>query len=197
MSEAATPRLEAERPPAKLIVLRGNSGSGKSIVASGLRAAYGRGLSIVRQDVVRRDILRERDWPNAVNIGLMDLMTRHLLDQGIPVVLEGIMATSRYGEMLAALARDHPQTVSYYFDIPFEITAERHRTKPNCHEWTVEAMREWFIPGDVLPGGADRIIGPDSTLEETVQRILTETGLMEAPRPPQASLADSEIKIAV
>jgi hypothetical protein len=182
---------------AKLIILRGNSGSGKSVVASGLRTAYGRGLAIIRQDVVRRDVLRERDWPNAVNIGLMDLMTRHLLGHGIHVVLEGIMATSRYGDMLAALALDHPQTVSYYFDIPFEITVERHHTKPNCHEWTVEDMRSWFLPEDVLPGGIDRIVSPDSTLEETVERILAETGLLDAPRPPQPSLAEAEIKVAM
>lgn len=47
----------------RLIVLRGNSGSGKSSVAMVLREAYGRGLAWVSQDLIRRIILRERDRP--------------------------------------------------------------------------------------------------------------------------------------
>ena len=44
----------------RLIVLRGNSGSGKSTVAKALREAYGRGVAWVSQDLIRRTILRER-----------------------------------------------------------------------------------------------------------------------------------------
>jgi hypothetical protein len=43
-------------PTTQLIVLRGNSGSGKTSVARALRQAYGRrGLALVSQDVLRRD----------------------------------------------------------------------------------------------------------------------------------------------
>ena len=38
----------------RLIVLRGNSGSGKSSVAAGVRARYGRGIALVGQDNLRR-----------------------------------------------------------------------------------------------------------------------------------------------
>ena len=51
----------------RLIVLRGNSASGKSSVAAGLREKYGRGLALVGQDNLRRVVLRERDRPGAVN----------------------------------------------------------------------------------------------------------------------------------
>src|SRR5699024_5501323 len=74
-----------------LILLRGNSGSGKSTVAAALRQAYGRGLAIIGQDVVRREILRERDLPGAANITMIDLMARHALAHGFHVVVEGIM----------------------------------------------------------------------------------------------------------
>jgi uridine kinase len=46
-----------------LIVLRGNSASGKGTVASALRDRYGRGIAIVAQDNLRRTVLRERDVP--------------------------------------------------------------------------------------------------------------------------------------
>jgi predicted kinase len=53
----------------RLVVLRGNSGAGKSTVAKALREAYGRGVAWVSQDLIRRIILREKDRPDATNIG--------------------------------------------------------------------------------------------------------------------------------
>jgi hypothetical protein len=67
---------------ARLIVLRGNSGSGKSTVAKALREAYGRGVAWVAQDLIRRTILRERDVPAGTNIGLIDQVTRYCLGTG-------------------------------------------------------------------------------------------------------------------
>lgn len=174
-----------------LIVLRGPSGSGKSRTATALRERYGRGLAIVRQDVVRRDILRERDKADGVNIGLIDSMARHILEQGVPCVVEGIMHAERYGAMLDALLTDHAGVAySYYFDIPFAITVERHFTKPNHDAWTVEDMRGWYVEHDVLPGGTDRIIGPHSSEDATVERILVETGLLGVTRPVHAGFGD-------
>lgn len=49
----------------RLIVVRGNSASGKSSIAAGLRERFGRNLAIVGQDNLRRDVLRERDRPGA------------------------------------------------------------------------------------------------------------------------------------
>jgi len=43
---------------AKLIVLRGNSGSGKTTVAKGLQKKFGRNTMIISQDVVRREMLK-------------------------------------------------------------------------------------------------------------------------------------------
>ncbi|MBS2540229.1 kinase [Catenulispora sp. NF23] len=177
--------------PSLLIVLRGPSGSGKSRTATALRERYGRGLAIVRQDVVRREILRERDMADAVNIGLIDSMARHILARGVPCVVEGIMHTERYGAMLDALLADHAGAAySYYFDIPFDVTVERHFTKPNHGDWSVEDMRGWYAAGDVLAGGTDRVIGPESTERDTIERILAETGLLDAARPLQPSLSD-------
>jgi predicted kinase len=49
--------------PTRLIVIRGNSASGKSAVAAEIRRRHGRGLAIVGQDNLRRQVLRERDVP--------------------------------------------------------------------------------------------------------------------------------------
>ena len=59
-------------PSTRLVVLRGNSGSGKSTTARTLRERLGRGTAWVEQDHLRRILLRERDVPGGVNIGLID-----------------------------------------------------------------------------------------------------------------------------
>lgn len=80
----------------RLVVLRGNSGAGKSTVARALREAYGRGMAWVPQDLIRRTILMESDRPGAVNIGLIDQVVRYSLDRGYHVVLDGIFRADRY-----------------------------------------------------------------------------------------------------
>ncbi|MDQ3656753.1 MAG: AAA family ATPase, partial [Chloroflexota bacterium] len=119
-----------------LVVLHGNSGSGKTTTAREVRLRCGRGIAIVSQDAVRRDLLREKDVPGGVNIGLIDAIARHALDQGYHVILEGIFHAAHYGEMLGGLRREHRgRTTCFYFDIPFEETLRRHATKPQAGEY--------------------------------------------------------------
>jgi gluconate kinase len=167
-----------------LIVIRGNSGSGKSSVAKAVRTAYGRGVAVVGQDNVRREILRERDATDGANIGLIDLITRYSLAQGYHVVLEGILAASRYGAMLAGLRRDHPTcSAFFYLDVSFEETLRRHQTRPLHLEVTADQMRGWYQARDLLPGGCEIVIDEDSTLETTVRQVLEESGLDMAMTP--------------
>ncbi|MFE2410108.1 kinase [Kitasatospora sp. NPDC059408] len=170
-----------------LIVVRGPSGAGKSTVAARLRAAYGRGVAVVAQDVLRRTVLRERDVPGGANIGLVELVARHALDHGYHVVVEGILAADRYGPMLARLAAGHRgRTHLYYLDVEFEETVRRHATRPQSAEFSPADMAEWYRPRDLLPGGVERVVPQHSTLDTTVTRILADTALTPpgwTPRP--------------
>ncbi|MFF9526261.1 AAA family ATPase [Streptomyces achromogenes] len=166
----------------RLVVLRGNSASGKSCVADGLRERYGRGLALVGQDNLRRVVLREHDRPGAANIGLIDLTARYALDAGFHVVVEGILYADRYGDMLTRLRADHRgPTHSYYLDVPLNETLARHATKPIADEVDETRLRDWYRPLDLLPGGIETVIGADSALHETVDRIMRETGLAHLP----------------
>ena len=82
----------------RLVVLRGNSGSGKSTVATLLRDRIGRGVAWVEQDYIRRILLREHDRPDATNIGLLGHTVRYALDAGYHVILEGILSGSVCGD---------------------------------------------------------------------------------------------------
>ncbi|MEU7116125.1 AAA family ATPase [Streptomyces sp. NPDC046182] len=166
----------------RLVVLRGNSASGKSSVAAGLRERFGRGLALVGQDNLRRVVLRERDRPGAANIGLIDLTARYALDAGYHVVIEGILTAAHYGGMLARLRADHRgPTHGYYLDVPFEETVARHATKPIAHDVDESQLRDWYRPRDLLPGESETVIGADSTLSGTVDRIMLDTGLAHLP----------------
>ncbi|WP_083661678.1 AAA family ATPase [Actinophytocola xanthii] len=91
----------------RLVVLRGNSGAGKTTVALRVRSHLGRTCALVQQDVIRRTILKERDIPDGANIGLISHVTRYALDHGYNVIIEGILHAERYAYMLAELADDH------------------------------------------------------------------------------------------
>ncbi|MEV2192082.1 AAA family ATPase [Streptomyces phaeochromogenes] len=164
--------------PTQLVVLRGNSASGKSSVAAGLRERYGRGLAVVSQDTLRRDVLRERDIPGGANIGLIELTVRHALEHGFHTVLEGILYVAHYGEMLARLLADHPnRTHGFYLDVPFEETLSRHATKPIAHTVGESELRDWYRPLDLLPGGAETVIPAGNSLAETVDQVMHRSGL--------------------
>ncbi|MEU6910996.1 kinase [Streptomyces coeruleorubidus] len=162
----------------RLVVLRGNSASGKSSVAAGLREEFGRGLALVAQDNLRRVVLREHDVPGAANIGLIDTVARYALDAGFHVVVEGILYADRYGGMLGRLRADHRgATHHYYLDVPFGETLARHATKPIADEVDETRLRDWYRPLDLLPGGVETVIGADNTLAATIDRVMRDTGL--------------------
>lgn len=165
----------------KLIVLRGNSGSGKSTAAQQIRERYGRGIAIVGQDNVRRDILKERGLPDAANIGLIDLIARYALDHGYHVIVEGILYAAHYGSMLRGLSQDH-RGVSrfFYFDVSFPETLRRHLTKPQASEYGEVEMRDWYRPGDLLADVAEYVISESTSLNDAVTGIMTEAGLFES-----------------
>ncbi|QUQ64758.1 Shikimate kinase [Kutzneria sp. CA-103260] len=152
-----------------LVVLRGNSGSGKSTVARAVRARADR-VALVQQDVVRRQVLHEQDVPGGANIGLLDLITRYALGHGYHVVLEGILDAGRYGVMLRDLARDHGG-VFFYLDVSFEETVRRHATRPEVAEFSAARMRGWYRERDLLVDPAERIIPESTPLDVSVDLV--------------------------
>lgn len=156
----------------RLVVLRGNSGSGKSTTAQELRARLGRGVAWVEQDYLRRILLREHDKPGAPNIGLIDQTVRYALDNGYDVILEGILNSQAYGEMLRRLIGDHKGiTGTYYFRLSLEETLRRHAGRPLAKVVTPDAMRGWYQPYDVLGVPGEHVFDETSTLDAAVERI--------------------------
>jgi predicted kinase len=164
----------------RLIVLRGNSASGKSAVANRVRERAGRGIAIVGQDLMRRQVLWEKDAPDGLNIGLIDTVARYALDYGYHVIIEGILKSHRYGAMLQSLRDDHRGHSSFfYWDLSFEETLRRHATKPQATEYGEVEMRPWFRAGDLLPFVTETIVTESSTLDESVDLVIASSGLAD------------------
>jgi hypothetical protein len=166
----------------RLIILRGNSGSGKSSTAAQIRRRHGRrDLAIVGQDNLRRDVLRESDGPGGANIGLIDLVTRYALSHGFHAIVEGIFPADHYAAMLAALIADHRGlTCCYYFDVPFDETLRRHAGKPQAKEFGAAEMAAWYRELDLLPNGVEQVIPAGPPQDEIVRLIMAGSGLAEA-----------------
>jgi predicted kinase len=125
--------VEVGSDQTRLIVLRGNSGSGKSTVAKALRETCGPGIAWVSQDVIRRTILKEKDRPKGINIGLIGQVTRYCLDHGYHAIVDGILYADRYEPMLAQLSHDHRgRSCFFYLGASLEETFRRHSMRPQA-----------------------------------------------------------------
>jgi predicted kinase len=156
----------------RLVVLRGNSGSGKSTVARAVRETYGRGCALVEQDYLRRILLKERDVDGGLAPLLIDRTVRLALDHGYHVVLEGILHRARYGPLVRGLCGDHRgHTFVFYLDIPFEETLQRHATRSQAAEFGPAQMRDWYLERDLLGVAGEVVIGPGSSLADTVALV--------------------------
>lgn len=172
-----------------LLVVRGNSGSGKTAVAAALQRALGRGTANVGQDHLRRVVLREHDVPDGHNIGLIEQTVRHCVGVGYNVILEGILVAAHYGPMLRRLIAEHDgPTFVVYLEVPLEETLRRHERRPMRAEVEPAQLRDWFMSDDRL-GLDDEVVVEAGllTLEETVQHLLRITGgVTSAPQAPSS-----------
>ncbi|MFT4164847.1 MAG: kinase [Microlunatus sp.] len=164
-------------PDTRLILLRGNSASGKSSLARSIRASRPRGIAVIGQDQLRREILHAREEPGNPTIGYIDLSARYALDQGLHVIVEGILYAHIYGAMLTELLRDH-RGISrcYRYEIPFEETARRHTSKPEAAAYGPEMMQQWWRDSDPLPGMEEQVLGPEVSLANATAQILADCG---------------------
>lgn len=156
-----------------IIILRGNSGSGKTTVAKKLQKQLGRGTLLVSQDVVRRDMLYERDGPNTQAIGLLIELIRYGSQNCENVILEGILYADWYRELFEFIKNAFGSHVfAWYFDIPFEETLARHKTKPNAQDFGQTEMRRWWREQDLIGVIPEKLIGKDMTEDEAVSVVL-------------------------
>ncbi len=129
-------------------------------------------------------MLRERDTPGGANIGLIDTVARYALDHGFHAIVEGILYSGHYADMITGLREAHRGvSFCYYFDVPFEETMRRHATKPQAAEYGFAEMSDWYRPLDLLPDGVEQIISAEMSVDDTVSKVMADAGLHDPAGP--------------
>lgn len=157
----------------KLIILRGNSGSGKTTAAKELQAKFGANTMLISQDMVRREMLRVKDGADTKALPLMKELLQYGRSHSDIVILEGIMYADWYKPLfeLANQMYGQKNIYAYYFDLPFEETLRRHQTKPNCQEFGAKAMQRWWREKDFSDVLNETGITSEKDLESIVEEI--------------------------
>jgi predicted kinase len=175
--------VTTERHRPRLVVIRGNSGSGKTATAREVRRRAGRGTALIEQDHLRRIILREHGGggDDRVAPGFIATMVRAALGGGYHVVLEGILDSGQYGTPLRNLIDEHPGPAAvFYMDVSFDETVRRHQRRAEPIPVTPETMRGWYTARDVLGVANETVIPESMAFDDVVSMILHDSGLGRA-----------------
>lgn len=156
----------------KLIIIRGNSGSGKTTIAKELQQKFGNNTMLISQDVIRRDMLKVKDGENTLALPLMKELLCYGEKNSDVVILEGILISEWYRSLFELAVQLYGTNIyAYYFDLPFEETLRRHKTKPNCNDFGEEAMRSWWKEKDYTSILSEVAIKADKDKERIVRDI--------------------------
>ena len=166
---------------AKLVIIRGNSGSGKSSLTKKLQAHYGRGTLLIAQDTIRRDMLKEKVEPGNLSIDLTETLAHFGYEHDLLVLVEGFYEIDIYGQMLERLRNlFDSQTLAYYYDLTFEETVRRHQTRAKQDEFTPTDMKRWWKDRDILGWEEESFFTDEDSLETAFQRICQDLGKFES-----------------
>lgn len=158
-----------------LVILRGNSGSGKTTIAKQIQKNFGPETMLVSQDVIRRDILHTRDKSNNLSIELIERIALYGMEHCPIVILEGILIKERYGNMIFNLIEAfNENALVYYFDLSLEETFKRHRTKGEDLEFTEHDLKKWYRAKDWLGVNHESILTCSLSKEEIEKTIITD-----------------------
>lgn len=157
----------------KLILIRGNAGSGKSSLATALQAELGPNTMLLSQDSIRRTMLLVKDGPDTPTIPvLLSLLAagRTFCDH---IILEGILRSDWYAPVFGTIAEQFSGAVyAYYYDLSFEETLRRHQTRAKATEFGEDSLRRWWVDKDYLTQIRETKLTADQSLEEVVEQIL-------------------------
>ena len=157
---------------AKIIILRGNSGSGKTTTAKRLQKKLGHGTMFVSQDVVWREILYVKDGKKKNVSDLLFKLAMFGKANCEFIILEGILNSKYYNNLFEKILKEFKNNIyAFYFDISFEETLRRHKTKLCSEEFGEAEMKTWWNDKDFIKSIPETLIGEELSVDEIVNMI--------------------------
>lgn len=159
----------------KIIILRGNSGSGKTTIAKLLQQHFKDNTLLISQDVIRRQMLKVSDGVNTPAIDLLINLVEFGNKHCQIIILEGILRTDWYHKLFHIINElfGH-QIYSYYFDLPFEETMSRHQQRAEKNEFGEDKMRSWYKEKDYLDIISETKITKELSVHQILDRIISD-----------------------
>jgi hypothetical protein len=162
---------------AKLIMLRGPSAVGKSTIAEELMRRTTRPTVLIDLDYYRFGFVnRPEDWDGPeYEMSGSDVLIG--LRMGYDVIFDGNFTSDPHDPFLKSLFDAHPgENYLFYLDATLEETLKRHKTKSNPRI-DEDKMKEVFKYASPVGLENEVIIPQDSSIDETVERIIQAAGI--------------------
>lgn len=157
----------------KLIILRGNSGSGKTALSKLLQKRLGAGTMRISHDMLRIEILNTGGRMGVEkSLPLMKEMLKFGSENSDFTIIEGILPRRDYAPLFESAVELFGDNIfAYYYDISFEETLRRHKTKPQADDWGEETMRKWWVDKDSLANISETMLDESVSLDAALETI--------------------------
>ena len=154
------------------ILIRGNSGSGKTVLANCLQNHFGyQRCLLLHEDLLRLDILHVKEKKTAPTASLIELMIEWGKQYYPIVILEGILPKRIYGTTLTKIIHEFGAgAFVYYLDISFAQTVKNNEEKES--PFPLETLEKWWLEQDTL-GEKERKL-TSATIKELAEQVLTD-----------------------
>ena len=159
----------------KLIIIRGNSGSGKSTVAKALQRHFGLHTLMISQDNVSRDMILALEGEDQEALSLFIHLLYFWHENNKITIMDGIYRKEKYEVLLKLAKKLYGDNIyAYYFDLPFEETLRRHQTRWKKSEFGEEEMKRWWSERDFIGFISEKIITQELSKDEIVNLIISD-----------------------
>ena len=163
----------------KLIVLRGPSGAGKSTVAKLLHGKAIKKTALIDQDYYRHVMFNNLHSDLEAPRYVMFAGVLAALQHGYDVILEGFMGMGKYQSYFDDLLVQHPDYNYFvYFDVSFEETLRRHKTRVKGDGLNEAKMNELFLRSGPSGYPGEMIINQETYAQHAVAMIVERANLL-------------------
>ena len=153
-----------------IVMIRGNSASGKSTVAKSLQLALPNTM-LISQDEIRRNMLRESDRDGADTMCTIELLVATAKKMNRLVILDGIFRRDTYGDWLVELFEKY-RGAAWYLNASLATTKVRHASRMQSKEFGDEELDAWYRPHDTIDELNEYLVPETWTKDDTVMAIL-------------------------
>lgn len=155
-----------------IIILRGNSGSGKTTIGRILQQYYGTNTMLISQDIIRRQLLRVKDGKDCPAIYMLINLIEYGFIHNDVVILEGILRSEWYEPLFVRIAELYQDNIyAYYFELSFEETVRRHSLRSQHSEFGRKELKKWFRPHNYIQNIEEKLIYEDESVDQILHNI--------------------------